>query len=424
MSTDIYEFGHGYPENKRVTILNDCICKANEFQQLEYRGKLRRLPVVEVPIELPVYRIENIRTKNLQKEWLATHLDLDPNLFSSDPYSLETQENQYLILETLIKKENLLQNFESGELKQTENIIVSDDGIVVNGNRRLAAWRKLYYSNPEKYKHFQMISVAVLPDHDPASMYELEVRLQIAPELKAQYTWHAIAADLKEKLDNNYDIASIEKKQKIKKEEINTKIACYEYAQEYLETIGHPNEWSLLDQKEHAFQKIIKGRKSIKNPGEKDLFCKLSNSIISVKAEGGRLYEIIPSIEKNIDKIANSLVEKFNIDLDNKVTDENLFSTQADLNQEDIKKAIIRNEINDKDDNEIVSVVREVIKNNEDIEKEKKNMSFIFDQVKKASSCLNNAIENMKDTMSKEGIDKQLDNIETYVSILRDWIKK
>lgn len=44
-----------------------------ETQYEEYRGKYRPLKIVEVPIELLVYRIENIRTKSLQKQWLVTH---------------------------------------------------------------------------------------------------------------------------------------------------------------------------------------------------------------------------------------------------------------------------------------------------------------------------------------------------------------
>lgn len=423
MNTDIYKLGYGYPENKRKSYIKEKIEDSNETQSLEYKGKLRKLNVIEVPIELPVYRIKNIRTKNLQKEWLVNHPDRRKDLFINDPFSIETQEDQHMILEKLIKDENLLNNFESGDIKQTENIIVSDDGVVVNGNRRLAAWRKLYYQNQDKYKHFQTINVAVLPDHDEDAIYDLEVALQIAPELKSEYKWHAEAADLKEKLDNNYDIEILSRKQKKTKDAINMCVDCYEYAQEYLESIGHPDEWSYVDEKEYAFEKIVKGRRSIKNPGEKELFSRLSDFVLSVKAEGGRLYDVIPKIATNIDKISEDLVEKYDIDLSDNSNIQNPFMDKMDIDIDDVNKATISNEISDKEPTEIVEIVRNVIKNNEDLEKEKKKKSFVFDQVKKASSNLQNAIDNLDDSMLKDGVDKQLENINGFVMILKDWIK-
>lgn len=68
-----YQFG--YPINKRILMIADALDNPITFetQYEEYRGKYRPLKIVEVPIELLVYRIENIRTKSLQKQWLVTH---------------------------------------------------------------------------------------------------------------------------------------------------------------------------------------------------------------------------------------------------------------------------------------------------------------------------------------------------------------
>ena len=56
-------------------------------------------------------------------------------------------------------------------------------------------------------------------------------------------------------------------------------------------------------------------------------------------------------------------------------------------------------------------------------EKEKKKKSFIFDQVMKAATLLTNAVSNLDDAMSTEGVGKQLDNIEGACAALRDWVK-
>ena len=201
-----YQFG--YPVNRRIMTIADALNSpiVPETQREEYRGKYRPLQIIEVPIELPIYRIENIRTKSLQKQWLVTHPDCDKKFFSEDVGSIEVQETQHQILKSLADKEGLLDTFKKGRLQQKEALIVTDEGVVVNGNRRLCAWRELYYSDRIKYSHFQSIRVAVLPDHDPQGIYDLEVALQIHSDMKAEYVWHTIAADYKEKIEQGVDL--------------------------------------------------------------------------------------------------------------------------------------------------------------------------------------------------------------------------
>ena len=186
-----YEFG--YPSARRIFEIQDAVANSHETHPEEYQGKYRSLPVIEVRIELLVYRIENIRTKSLQKEWLSQHPNYPKNFFTSDPYSIETQEIQHIILKSLANKEKLLSTFKNDTLQQKDPIVCSDDGIVVKGNRRLCVWRQLYYSDENKYKHFQTVRVAILPNHDPQGMYDLEVALQIHSDMKAEYIWHSIA---------------------------------------------------------------------------------------------------------------------------------------------------------------------------------------------------------------------------------------
>jgi hypothetical protein len=261
-----FTYSFGYPYAQRVMAITEAVnnSQTGEKHQINYRGKYRPLPVIEVPIEMLVYRIENIRTKSLQKQWLAQHPDLQKDLFVSDPFSIEAQENQHQVLKLLIDKEDLLKTFKDNDkLQQTEPLICSSDGIVVNGNRRLCAWRELYYSNKVKYAHFQTVRVAVLPDTDPQGMYDLEVSLQIRSDMKAEYIWHAIAADYQEKFDSGIDILDLAKKQNKRPEEINTYIDCYNYAAQYLESIGHPDEWTRVDKQEYAFRQIVIEKSSI-----------------------------------------------------------------------------------------------------------------------------------------------------------------
>lgn len=421
---DQYQFG--YPETKRKVAIEEALSSSKEKHYENYQGKYRPLPVIEIRIEALVYRMENIRTKNSQKEWLAQHPNCDRNFFSRDPFSIEVQETQHELLKRLADKENLLSAFRKDGMQQKEPLICSDNGIVVNGNRRLCAWRELYYSDKEKYKHFEMVRVAVLPNHDKVGMYDLEVELQIQSPMKAEYDWHSIAADAKEKTDSGIDLDIIAKKQGKNANEILTMIECYDYASEYLVSIGHPDEWSLVDKQYYAFREIVKGRKSLKNPGDKELFQEISKSILQTPAKGDRLYNQIPKIVANLRDISPKLTEVFGIDIenDNESIDDLDILGGGDQSDIDMKNAKVAEKIRIAENPaKVVDTVRIVIESKDELEKEKKKKGFIFEQVVKAATALNNAVSNLSDDMNKEGVAQQIENIEAACTILKDWIK-
>lgn len=422
-----FEYSFGYPYMQRVLAISEAVgnSQAGEKYQVDYRGRYRPLPVIEVPIEMLVYRIENIRTKSLQKQWLAQHRDLPRDLFVRDPFSIEAQENQHQVLKLLVDKENLLKTFrDNDKLQQTEPLICSNDGIVVNGNRRLCAWRELYYNNRIKYAHFQTVRVAVLPDNDPQGMYDLEVALQIHSDMKAEYVWHAIAADYQERFDSGMDIGVLAAKQNKKPEEISTYIDCYNYAAQYLESIGHPDEWTLVDKQEYAFKQIVIGRKNIANPGDKELFQEISKAMLQTPAVGDRLYKQIPKVVSSLSAIAPKLQEVFSITIQDNHDDDLDLLTGGDTSNNNTVNAQIAAGIRQAENPTLVAqTVKSVLDTTDELEKEKKKKSFIFDQVMKAATLLTNAVSNLDDSMSKDGVGKQLENIEGALLALKDWVK-
>ena len=79
---------------------------------------------------------------------------------------------------------------------QTEPILINNrsgehgTAVVINGNRRLATWRQLYYEDPLKYAHFASIQCDVLPStFDQENESGLEFELQIAQDIKETYNW-------------------------------------------------------------------------------------------------------------------------------------------------------------------------------------------------------------------------------------------
>lgn len=422
-----YAYSFGYPDAYRIHEISEAVrnSQAGEKYQIDYRGRYRPLPVIEVPIEMLVYRTENIRTKSLQKQWLAQHRDLPRDLFVRDPFSIEAQENQHQVLKLLVDKENLLKTFrDNDKLQQTEPLICSNDGIVVNGNRRLCAWRELYYNNRIKYAHFQTVRVAVLPDNDSQGMFDLEVALQIRSDMKAEYVWHAIAAYYREQFDDGVDLGMLAAKQNKKPEEISTYIECYNYASQYLESIGHPDEWMLVDKQEYAFKQIVIGRKNIVNPGDKELFQEISKAMLQTPAIGDRLYKQIPKVVSSLSVIAPKLQEVFGIIIQDKHDDDLDLLIGGDTGGNNTVSAQIAAGIRQAENPVLVAqTVKSILDTTDELEKEKKKKSFIFDQVLKAATLLTNAVSNLDDSMSKDGVERQLENIEGALLILKDWIK-
>ena len=419
------QYKFGYPEKSRIVILDEKCKNCKETYREEYHGKYTPLPVVEIDIEIPIYRMENVRTINLQKEYLASHNDKPRDLFTADIGSIEAQEAQHTLLKQLAKSEGLDKAFRDDvSLQQKEPIICSSNGIVVNGNRRLCVWRELFYSNPTKYKHFQIIRVAVLPDSDPRGMYDLEVALQIKSDMKADYAWHAIAADCKAKTDSgDLEIDVIAKKHGKTPKDINEYIECYDYAEEYLESIGHPNEWSRVDKQFFAFKKIVAERKKLSDAGSKALFQEIATSLLQEPAKGDRLYNKIPKVAKYLDTITETLCEKYDVDIEPDEFDPLDELTEHDNDAGTIKAKVAATIQENENAGEVVDLVGMVIDNIENLENEKKKKSFVIDQIAKASSCLNNAISNLDDSMEKNGVSKQIESIEACLVILKDWVK-
>ena len=141
---------------ERITEIKKKTDGVNGTHPIEFKGKAIKLPVISVRIGFPVYRLKNGRTSTYQLEYLALHPDLSDDFFNRDNDAISAQKAQHEVLSELVEEENLLKAFK-GEEQQVQPLICTNTGVVVNGNRRICAWRTLYISNPTKYKYFENI---------------------------------------------------------------------------------------------------------------------------------------------------------------------------------------------------------------------------------------------------------------------------
>ncbi|HEX2553318.1 MAG TPA: hypothetical protein VHL98_06435 [Microvirga sp.] len=154
------------------------------------QGRYRDLPVVRVPQEALVYRVDNGRLAAALEEQAAR----ERTALGALRARAETPEVQGLLHDLLLARARDPQGPIFAELEraatQTEPLLIGFDGVVINGNRRLSAMRALLARDSARYAGFAEVLAAVLPpETTPADVEYVEAALQMAPETKLGYGW-------------------------------------------------------------------------------------------------------------------------------------------------------------------------------------------------------------------------------------------
>lgn len=155
-----------------------------------FQGQYKELPIVDLPQEMLVYRADNGRLM-LELQQLQQRRSLQPSFFHDNQDDAAVQEDLHALLLKLSKAPEgpIFQELQH-QKQQTEPLLITAHGVVVNGNRRLAAMRQLLYDNPSTYKGFFRVRVAVMPKEAQEQDIEyVEAALQLAPETKLAYSW-------------------------------------------------------------------------------------------------------------------------------------------------------------------------------------------------------------------------------------------
>lgn len=416
----------GAPILKRKYEIAEKIKQSTNTYSIEFQGKYQYIPVIIVKIGFLVYRLENGRTRTLQRQYLAEHPNAPKNLFEKDHDAIEAQMAQHEILGKIIDEEGLKDYFKNNHVEQLEPIICTKDGVVVNGNRRLCTWRTLFESNPERYKHFQNISIAILPDCDDEDIRSLEKKLQIQNSMKAKYSWHTLALMCSEELQRNTSPkptptsvgASIGRSA----QDVNILIEARNYAEDYLKAIGKEDIWSEVDKAEYAFTQFVKSRKKLKSFEDKVLFEKICFLLIEKSGVNGRLYSQIPDVADNLHEVAVQLGLELGIKQEEpKTEDEELLSGGSEEKPETAGLAAVID--NEKDKEKVVTIVQKEVEKQKELKSEKSSKDFLLNSVSKASNYLNTAAYNgLRPECSKEGVTEQLRLIEENVERIKKWL--
>lgn len=233
------------------------VAASEQTTYVPFGGSYRARPVVELPIRLPIYRAENGRLAVVLAGERRKR-GLPPDHFRERQEDREVQQLLHDELVTLARDPAgpIFQELERTAV-QTEALLVTADGVVLNGNRRLAAMRHLLDRDPDRYADFAEVQAAVLPDDvAPSELESIEATLQMAPETKLAYGWLARRLTIR----RHRDVVGLSHDQICRAyrlagpAQIAAELAELELAERYLaEYLGRPGEYQRLAEAEPFF---------------------------------------------------------------------------------------------------------------------------------------------------------------------------
>ena len=216
------------------------ISDLNDHEKVRIQGKKVKLPVFRLPLNYLFYNAGNGR---FAKEYLKLQKEQKHEL---DPLIQEHADLiQTMLLDQNPGKTDWLENNLRDEGQQ-EYGIITHDGYVINGNRRLSVL-KSRLSGKGNDEH-EYMKVARLPKNiDEIDVIKIELEKQMAREQKLDYgpinELLKIEHGIKSKLTTSQIAATIG----YTKEEIEEKMARLELIRDYLDFIGEPDNFEAVD---------------------------------------------------------------------------------------------------------------------------------------------------------------------------------
>ncbi len=385
---------------------------------LKFQNSYTPFPVYLVSSDLPKYRLENGRTTAAQAQYLAEpeHSSLPRDLFDSDPESDIAQKAQHDILKSMIGESDLRSYFGTNE--QGEPIVLSSQGFVINGNRRLCSMREWYDFNSGKYSRYRNVKIIILPAADEKELDWLEGKEQIQKDITAEYSWTAEAIMYRRRLEKKiFSIKELAGLYEKDVEEISELLDLLKFGDLYLTSRRKPAQYSLIDKDKYAFSQLRKYRKKISGLTDRKLFETLAFEIID-EPMGKRAYQSIADLNRYFSNVKAGLAKdpKVREAIKPLSTQRNVSTDLLRPNQSEATTAVIDPEALTKT-HELKATVRSIVQNSieeaEELDKVRKDKKFVQTQVSRALAALESGAQFLEHTPDSEtqGLADQLDDI-------------
>lgn len=414
----------GWPYPQRRKLIDESLnASPSRSQEIEFQNRRTSLPILTVDIDFPKYRLNNGRTFDLQADHLARHPELNRDYFERDPELDVAQSVQHELLKQVLGGKNLFEYFTKHE--QEEPLIIDNDGLVVNGNRRLCAMRELLSSDSERYSNFRHVDCAILPPASSEDIDELEARLQIHPDIKEPYSWTSkILMYQRRKEAHGYGEDKLAQIYEIPVTDIQELSKMFVSAQAYLNSRGKQGQIHSVSDDEFAFRQISRGREKLVSAADKELFENAAYCLIDHHTDvGGRVYEKIPQMVKSFNRIKKDLTDQFA----NQVSARKEVKSFASLGEILVGNDPVLEAVSDsKNSLAIKEIIVDVIEADRTIRREDKKRNAAAYLIGDASKQLEEAASRLNELgVSKlSSMSLDLDSIERSIEVIRKWLRE
>ena len=254
------------PRSEREALIANRVDASKEFGEkiYDFRSDTHSPKVISVPVELPVYRLENCRTFSAQQTEIARK-GRDKNFFERGQELATAQQLQHEILVKLSEKEkegSVAQIMEVLRQEgQREHLLMTSTGVIVNGNRRLSAMRELMRRPDGSVdQRFTNVLCDVLPpDVTRDEIDDIEADLQARPETKLEYDWIGDARLVRRQVDKGKATKEVADRLRRSKRDIENVLQSLDEADLYLsEWLEKPGEYDRVQDGQQIFGDIPK----------------------------------------------------------------------------------------------------------------------------------------------------------------------
>tara|TARA_A100001011_G_scaffold368111_1_gene422096 strand:+ start:949 stop:2247 length:1299 start_codon:yes stop_codon:yes gene_type:complete len=304
---------------RRKIIKENLKKKLSHKESFKIKNRWVACPIVLLDIDVPVYHLNNGRTRDRQRTYIKENKHKD-NYFEKGLENNQQQRQQHKILVDLSQDPtaNIYKELRSSiKFREDAPLLIDSNGMLINGNRRMAAIRELYKSDVKKYDGFKRIPCAVIEQHlDDLTIKEIENFLQVIKENKQDYSWVSLCMEIQDErkrlgLNNKQIGVNMGKTEK----EIERYFNLITIIDDCLDKDHRtPGDYSKIKNQEQLWKNTIERAERQRNKGDKDLIYKIARiiSVNSGKFED-RDYQIASALQKknNLKQVLNYLTSKY-----------------------------------------------------------------------------------------------------------------
>ena len=326
------------PRSEREAMITKRVEASSESGETiyDFRSGSYSPKVISLPINVPVYRMENCRAFSAQQTQIARQ-GLDKGFFSKGQELTTAQQAQHEILDKSAKQGTDSVTPIISVLQQDgqhEAILISSTGTVVNGNRRLSAMRELLrQKNGAVDERFTNIRCAVLPtDATRDEIDDIEADLQARPQTDLDYDWIGDARLIRRQVNKGRTSKEVADRLRRSKTELENVLQALDEADLYLtEWLEKPGEYDRVQEGQQIFGDIPKNIAN-KDTNLQNASRAIAWSIYENRDKiSGRVYRFNPAFGKLAPKVLGILRDqlKFTID-DNDLIEDDDFAIDID----------------------------------------------------------------------------------------------